>query len=44
MTTPQNGETHWNNLSAVADELFECVWPFWRVGALTFESYKSKSM
>ena len=24
----QNGQTHSNNLSAVADELFECVWPF----------------
>ena len=25
---PQNGQTHSNNLSAVADELFECFWPF----------------
>ena len=24
----QNGQTHSNNLPAVADELFECVWPF----------------
>ena len=23
--TPQNGQTHSNNLSAKADELFECV-------------------
>ena len=30
--TPQNGETHSNNSSAVADELFECVWPFCVVG------------
>ena len=31
--TPQNGQTHSNNSSAIADELFECVWPFmkgWR--------------
>ena len=26
--TLQNGQTHSKNLSAVADELFECVWPF----------------
>ena len=26
--TPQNGQTHSNNSSAAADELFECVWPF----------------
>ena len=30
---PQNGHTHSNNLSASADELFECVWPFCAVGA-----------
>ena len=30
---PQNGQTHWNNSLAVADELFECVWPFGGVGA-----------
>ena len=30
---PQNGQTHSNNLSAFADELFECVWPFCEVGA-----------
>ena len=29
--TPQNGQTHLNNSSAVADELFKCVWPFCRV-------------
>ena len=29
---PQNGHTHSNNLSASADELFECVWPFCAVG------------
>ena len=23
--TPQNGQTHSNNSSAIADELFECV-------------------
>ena len=31
---PQNGQTHSNNLSALADELFECVWPFCGVDAL----------
>ena len=29
---PQNGRTHSNNSSAVADKLFECVWPFCGVG------------
>ena len=24
--TPQNGQTHLNNSSIVANELFECVW------------------
>ena len=28
----QNGQTHANNSSATADELFEYVWPFCRVG------------
>ena len=31
--TPQNGQTHSNNSSANADELFECVRPFRGVGA-----------
>ena len=31
--TPQNGQTHWNNLLAVAEELFECVWAFCEVSA-----------
>ena len=31
--TPQNDQTHSNNSSAFADELFECVWPFYGVGA-----------
>ena len=31
--TPQNGQTHSNKLSAKADELFECVWQFFGVGA-----------
>ena len=30
---PQNGQIHSNNLSAFFDELFECVWPFCRVGS-----------
>ena len=30
---PQNGQTHSNNSSVLADELFECVWPFCGVGA-----------
>ena len=25
---PQNGQTHTNNSSSVAEQLFECVWPF----------------
>ena len=24
----QNGQTHSNNSLEIADELFECVWPF----------------
>ena len=31
--TPQNGQTHSNNSSATADDLFECIWPFCMVGA-----------
>ena len=31
--TLQNGQTHSNNLSAVVDESFECVWPFCGIGA-----------
>ena len=34
MPTPQNGQTHSNNSSALADKLFECVWPFCGVGTL----------
>ena len=26
MPTPQNGQTHSNNLSAFDNKLFECVW------------------
>ena len=29
----QNGQTHSNNSSAFANELFECVWPFYGIGA-----------
>ena len=32
MPTPQNGQTHSNNSSAVVEEVFECVWPFCGVG------------
>ena len=28
----QNGQTHSNNSLATADELFECVWPFCKLG------------
>ena len=31
--TLRNGQTHSYNLSAIAGELFECVWPFCGVGA-----------
>ena len=34
MPTLKIGQTHWNNLLAVADELFECVWPFCGIGTL----------
>ena len=30
--TLQNGQTHSNNSSVVADEMFECVWPFCEIG------------
>ena len=30
---PQNGQTYSNNLPAVAEEMFECVWPFCEVDA-----------
>ena len=33
MSIPQNGQTHSNNSPATADELFECVWPFCKVGS-----------
>ena len=29
----QNSQTHSNSSSQIADELFECVWPFCGVGA-----------
>ena len=32
MPTPQNGQTHANNSSALADNLFECGLPFFVVG------------
>ena len=32
MPTPQNGQTHSNNMLAKADKLFECVLPFYEVG------------
>ena len=31
--TPQNGQTHSNNLCATVDQLFEFVWPFCGVSA-----------
>ena len=32
-TTPQNGQTHSNTSSATANEMFDCVWLFFGVGA-----------
>ena len=32
--TPKNGQTHSNNSSEIADELFGCVWLFCGAGAL----------
>ena len=34
VSTLQNGQTHSKNSLAVADELFECIWPFRVIGAL----------
>ena len=46
MPTLQNGQTHSNNSSGVADKLFECVWPFCGIGALRVrnKSENAKSM
>ena len=33
IANPINWSTHSNISSAFADELFECVWPFWGVSA-----------
>ena len=33
MPNLQNGQTHSNDSSAFADELFECVWLFCGIGA-----------
>ena len=38
MSNLQNDQTHSNNSSAVAGELFECVWPFCGIGALRVNS------
>ena len=32
MPTRQNDQTHSNNFLSKAEQLFECVWPFWGVG------------
>ena len=37
MPTPQNGQTPSYNLSATADELFECVWPFCGLVGLAYK-------
>ena len=46
---PQNGQTHSNNSSTKADELFECVWPFckvgcWRVNAVSLDDHFRKAI
>ena len=41
MPTPKNGQTYSNNLSATADQLLECAWPFCRGGALRVLSKKN---
>ena len=33
IANPKNGQTHSKNLSAIAEELFECVWLICGVGA-----------
>ena len=35
--TPLNGQTYSNNSSRTADELFECVWPFYGIGTKRVE-------
>ena len=44
MPTLQNGQTHSNNSSAVADRLFECVWPFCGIGALRVKKVQIKQL
>ena len=39
--TPKNGQTHSNNSLAVADELFECVWPFCGFDAESVKPHKN---
>ena len=40
MPTLQNSQTHPNNPSAIADKLFECVWPFCGIGVLRVKKSK----
>ena len=40
--TPRNGQTHSNNLSAKANKLFECVWPFCGIGGLRVNNHRCK--
>ena len=40
---PTKGQTHSNNLSTTADELFECVWPFCAVSAWRVKIFRNHS-
>ena len=44
MPTPQNGQTHSNNLSAIADELFECIWTFCGIGGQRVKHFSFEEM
>ena len=44
MPTLQNGQTHLNNSSATADELFKCVWPFCGVGTWRVNSFHTSDL
>ena len=43
MPTPENGQKNSSNLLAVADKIFEGVWPFLGVGAEMVRSVFNKS-
>ena len=44
MPNPENGQTHSNNSSAIAEELFEYVWRFCEAGKGGFQSRNGDTM